>query len=371
MNRRGFMIIHNFRPGPTGGAELQAERLAIKLVELGHPIQILTRRTVPDAPLEENYKGVKIHRSSFPLAYQITTGVENTFKYLVKNRKSYDIIHSHMAFGHAVVAAVVARAFNKKCIIKVACLGEYGDLGIFSKFDRFNWALEILHQADAMVAISRDVEEDLLKWGFSQNRIYRIPNGVDTHFFRPNRSFRRQDPLCFLLMGRRHPQKGIDTALHAVRILKSKKLSHQFKIKFYGADYPEHDYEQMANQLDVSEYVEFYPFNHNVLDIYHNSHCLILPSRGEGLSNSLLESMATELPAIASRVSGTIDVICDGEDGILIPLESPEALADAMMAIINNPGIAINLGQNARKKMISCFSLVSVARQYSDLYNNL
>ena len=371
MKRRGLMIIHNFRPGPTGGAELQAERLANKLVELGHPMQILTRLTVPEALPEEISHGVKIHRVDFPLAYEVTTGVENTFKFLVKHRHTFDVLHAHMAYGHAVVADVVAHSFGKKCIIKIACLGEYGEMYTFSQCPRFNWALEILHQADALIAISRDVEEDLLRWGFPQQRIRRIPNGVDTAYFKPHHSFPTRKPVRFILMGRRHPQKGIDLALQAARLLQAQGLSDQFHISFYGAEYPEYDYAQMAQQLGVIDNVAFFPFQEKILDIYQAAHCLILPSRGEGLSNSLLEAMAMELPVIATQVSGTVDVVTDGEDGLLIPPEAPEALAQAMAMVIQQPDLALRLGQQARRKMLRGFSLDSVAQQYSELYNSL
>lgn len=371
MKRRGLMIIHNFRPGPTGGAELQAERLANKLVQLGHPMQVLTRLTVPKALPEEISHGVKIHRVDFPLAQCITTEVENTFKFLVKRRHTFDVLHAHMAYGHAVVAAVVARSFGKKCIIKIACLGEYGDLYNFSQCARFNWGLEILHQADAFIAISRDVEADLLRWGFPPQRIHRIPNGVDTDYFKPQHSCPTRQSVRFILMGRRHPQKGIDLALQAARLLREQGLSEQFHISFYGVDYPEYDYERMAQQLGVIDNVAFFPFQEKVLDIYQGAHCLILPSRGEGLSNSLLEAMATELPVIATQVSGTVDVVTAGEDGLLIPPESSEALAKAMATVIQQPNLALRLGQHARQKMLRAFSLDSVARQYAELYASL
>jgi glycosyltransferase involved in cell wall biosynthesis len=96
-----------------------------------------------------------------------------------------------------------------------------------------------------------------------------------------------------------------------------------------------------------------------------------LPSRGEGLSNSLLEAMAMGIPVIASSVSGTPDVIDDGEDGLLIPPDSAASLAAAMSTIIHHPGQAEILGQNARRKVERSFSLQSVAFRYSTLYDGL
>jgi glycosyltransferase involved in cell wall biosynthesis len=117
--------------------------------------------------------------------------------------------------------------------------------------------------------------------------------------------------------------------------------------------------------------VKFFPFERDILPAYQSAHCLLLPSRGEGLPNSLLEAMAMELAVIVSRVSGTADVVDDGENGVLIPSDSPEALAEAMVFIIQNPDRALRLGQNARQKVATKFSLISAAQQYSTLYHRL
>jgi len=371
MKPRGLMIIHNFPPGPSGGAELQAERLSAQLVKLGHGMQVLTWLTKPDAPMEETSQGVQIHRVNHRLAYYVKEDVTNTFRYLVRHRHTYDVLHVHMAYGHAVVAVVVARYFGKKCIIKIACTGEFGDLYNFSKFDGFNRALQILYRADTIVAVSREVEQELLSYGFSPGRIMRISNGVDTHYFQRNCSFPERNKVSFILVGRRHPQKGIDTTLHAVKLLQKEGLVDHFEIKLYGPDYPEYNYQNMAQRLGVAKVVDFFPFERDMLSVYQSAHCLLLPSRGEGLPNSLLEAMAMELAVIVSRVSGTPDVVDDGENGILIPSDSPEALAKAMAFIIKNPDKALRLGQEARQKVAAKFSLSSVAQQYSALYHRL
>jgi glycosyltransferase involved in cell wall biosynthesis len=139
----------------------------------------------------------------------------------------------------------------------------------------------------------------------------------------------------------------------------------------YGEDYPEHDYRSMARELGVMDSVHFFPFENDILSLYQSADCFVLPSRGEGLSNALLEAMAMELAVIATSVSGTTDVVDDGKDGILIPPDSPEALFAAMVRIIRDREMAGQLGLNARRKVEQHFSLESVARQYSELYGNL
>ncbi len=401
---RGLMLIHNFRPGPTGGTEIQAERLARGLVSLGHSMQILTNPisvanqwhdfggNIPYAPEEEVFygegagsslkpndkgkdisreEGVRIHRPPFRMAYGVNQGVTDTFRYLVNNRKTFDVLHCHMAYGHAVVAVVAAHALRKRCIIKIACAGEFGELYAFSKFAGFSSALQVMHQADAMIAISREVEEELLGFGFSQKRILRIPNGVDTGFFQPHVHADVPGKLRFLLVGRRQPQKGVDLLLKAIQSLKLSGLEDKFEVKLCGSDSPDYDYRSMAKELSVAHLVDFLPFQKDMRNIYQQAQSFLLPSRGEGLSNALLEAMAMGLPVIATRVSGTPDVVTNEKDGLLIPPESSEALAEAMKRFIFDPGLRQQLGQNARRRIEDEFSMEHVARQYSDLYSRL
>jgi len=365
------MVIHQFRP-ITGGAELQAERLSARLVELGHSMQIFTELRTPNTPKDEILNGVYIHRVNFKMAYdaELKTAAVDTFRFLYENRNSYDIIHAHQAFGHAMVSVVVAKITGKASIIKVACSGEVGDINVFSKFPGAQSALKVLKQADCVVALSKEVENELLDAGFSAARIARIPNGVDTDLFKRRKGFRSQGPFQFILIGRKTPQKGIDVALRAVKMLMDRGLTH-FRLVLRGREDPSQNYPLMAQALGVEQLVEFLPFTDAVLDFYHDAHCLILPSRSEGMSNTLLEAMSLEIPVIASDVSGASEIINDNIDGILIPPEAPEALANAMQKIMKKTDLAVKMGQQARLKVANNFSLQSVAQKYSELYNHL
>jgi glycosyltransferase involved in cell wall biosynthesis len=365
------MLIHQFRP-VASGAEYQAERLASKLTELGHRMKVLTTLRDPDSAVDEEINGISVHRTRNPISYWVYYDISDQFRYLVKNRRSYDIIHSHQCFNHAVIGTVVARWFGKKSIFKIACAGDGGDLSVFSKFGGFKAALRILHQTDAVVAVSSAVEEELCGYGFSRDKIWRIPNGVDVKGFTRTRPFPDRSRVKFILIARRTPQKGIDIALKALKLLSEKGINEKrISLKLYGWDYPEHDYRRMAEEIGVSPMVSFFPHNENIKDVYHDAHCLLLPSRTEGLSNVLLEAMSFELPVIATGISGTTDVVEHGENGMLIPPESPEALSNAMEFIINDPGSSLQLGKNARRRIVERFSLDEVARRYSELYHAL
>jgi glycosyltransferase involved in cell wall biosynthesis len=365
-----MMIISQFRP-VASGAELQAERLACKLAGLGFPMRVLTQHRDPTSLPYEVYQGVEVFRSDFPLAYRLDREAVPTLRYLIKKAHTYDILHNHQMFGHAVVSTLIARWLRKKNVIKLACAGTFGDLEVFSQFPYAKWGLQVLRMADAVIAVSREIEAELLHHDFASEQIHFIPNGVDLQEFQRTRPFPSTLKRRFILLGRRTPQKGIDTALRAVKILADKGLAGGFELNLYGWDYSEWDYRRLARDLEVDRYVNFLPFDNNILEVYQEAHCLLLPSVGEGLSNVLLEAMAMEMPVIASQVSGTVEVLQHQKDGLLIPPRSAEALASAMELVLSTPEVAFELGRQARLKVQEYYSLDAVAQRYAELYGAL
>jgi glycosyltransferase involved in cell wall biosynthesis len=365
-----LMLIQQFRP-VASGAELQAERLGTELADSGHKVRVVTKLKDPFSKVEERYRGMDIVRTPYPLPYMNRfENASSLFRYLLKKRNSYDILHSHQCFAHAVVASVAAFWLRKKSIIKIACTGEAGDLFQYSSNGDFNKAFSVLKKTDRFVAISRDVRKELLEYGFPDDRIVMIPNGVDTDEFsykRPDKDF--SDKFRFILVGRRTPQKGIDIALEAMKILKSKNINAE--LVMYGWDYNEHDYRAYAKSLNVEDIVSFKDFDSDVLGLYRKADCLILPSRGEGLSNVMLESMSCGLPVIVSDAGGNVDVVKSGENGFIFENKSSEKLAECMAAVYENPEMKVMFSEKAYKTITSSYSLKRVAEKYSELYDEL
>lgn len=365
------MMIHNLRPGPASGAEYSAERLAINLVKLGYSVEILTPRPFPEAAAEEDWMGVKIHRVPYRMPYFVWWNGLKTFRYLVKRRREYDIIHCHQAFGHAMVGVIVARLLGKKCIVKTALTGQWGDFATLRTFDGHDEAFQIIKQADVFVCISHALERELPDIGIDPAKIVYIPNGVDPDQFKPLAPRRFGAPAAFLQVCRMHPQKGVDVTLRAAQLLKQRGYDGRFRIEFYGERFPEYDYTALAHELNVEDAVCFAEYTRNIYPLYVASDVFLLPSRAEGLSNSLLEAMSMEMPVIATRVSGSEDVLTDGVDGRLIEADQPAALADAMQQYLDRPKWALQLGQEARRTIQARFSIEFVAEQYARLYDRL
>jgi glycosyltransferase involved in cell wall biosynthesis len=97
----------------------------------------------------------------------------------------------------------------------------------------------------------------------------------------------------------------------------------------------------------------------------------VLPSMSEGLSNSLLESMAAGVPVVATRVGGSPEAVEDGVSGFLVPPRDAAALAEGMNALLGDAALARRLGEAARRRIADHFSLESMTRELERLYLRL
>ncbi len=97
----------------------------------------------------------------------------------------------------------------------------------------------------------------------------------------------------------------------------------------------------------------------------------VLPSRAEGISNTVLEAMASGLPVIATRVGGNPDLVVEGETGTLVPPEDPTALADAILTYANDPALRQRYGTHARQLVEERYTLDRMVEHYLDVYDTV
>ena len=99
-------------------------------------------------------------------------------------------------------------------------------------------------------------------------------------------------------------------------------------------------------------------------------HCFVLPSLAEGISNTILEAMATGLPVIATHVGGNADLVLHGKTGLLVPADSPDALAEALDNLATAPERAAAMGRAGRARVEARFSLQGMVETYQALYEH-
>ncbi len=123
-----------------------------------------------------------------------------------------------------------------------------------------------------------------------------------------------------------------------------------------------------AVERGLGDRIHFLGLRQDVPDLLAAGDCFVLPSLWEGLPMALIEAMAAGLPVIATAVSGSSEVIVDGESGLLIPPADVAALEQAMIRLLADPALAAALGQAARQRVDARYGARKQAQEHLDLY---
>jgi len=107
----------------------------------------------------------------------------------------------------------------------------------------------------------------------------------------------------------------------------------------------------------------------DVADIMRGLHAFALPSLAEGISNTLLEAMASEVPVVATDVGGNADIVTHGETGLITPAGNPQTMAIHLVALASEPGRARRMGQAARQRAVTDFSMSAMVATYQQVYD--
>ena len=129
--------------------------------------------------------------------------------------------------------------------------------------------------------------------------------------------------------------------------------------------------EAKVKTLGIDRQVNFHGVTENPADLLRGADVFVLPSLAEGMSNSLLEAMATALPCVASDIGGNQDLLGVSDAGVLIGEATPAAWARELIALINDPDRRARFGANARKRIDEEFALERVVDRYVALYRGL
>jgi sugar transferase (PEP-CTERM/EpsH1 system associated) len=233
------------------------------------------------------------------------------------------------------------------------------------------------------VAMSRHIaawlERDV---GVARNRIRQIYSGVDTVLFRPDgpvpldlpwRDPSRDDLVVVGTVGRLDRiknQRALVEALHRVT-LHHAALGSRLRLIVAG-DGPERGpLEDMVRRCALETQVWFAGARNDVPDLLRAMDVFVLPSMNEGISNTILEAMASAVPVIAARVGGNPELVTDGETGALCDSPSPEALAASLSAYATDAGLRRAHGTAARRRVCSGFSLDAMIGRYEQFYDEL
>ena len=233
------------------------------------------------------------------------------------------------------------------------------------------------------VAVSRDLEHWLVSTiNVDSWKIEQIYNGVDQAVFgeqhsRPaldmSEGFFSENMLVIGTVGRLAEVKDQGTLIEALNIifLSAPELRNKLKLMIVGDGPLKNFLQQKIESYQLQDSVWLAGDRNNVPDFLSQMNIFVLPSLGEGVSNTILEAMATGLPIIATNVGGNPELVHEAENGLLISVGDPNSLADAIINLINDPNLRNRMGKASLNRIRNDFSWDNTVNRYMALYDSL
>lgn len=194
-----------------------------------------------------------------------------------------------------------------------------------------------------------------------------IYNGVKTNELKPTEK-QPNKTLEIIFVGRIYKQKGIWELFEAVKFLSTK---YSFRIKFVGDGPDLSKLKQKVIQNELENHITLVGFTTNIKNELNQSDIFVLPSYYEACSLSILESMSMGLAVAVGNKGGAIEVIDDGENGILFPPKDISVIISSLEKLIKSESLRKKIGENARKTIEQKFDLRFTIEQVAVEIENL
>ncbi|OLC12761.1 MAG: hypothetical protein AUH29_15335 [Candidatus Rokubacteria bacterium 13_1_40CM_69_27] len=365
-------VLHVAESAGWAGGEAYLVRLAAALDRRRFALSVVVPET---GPLTERLAALGVPTVVVPLHTRLLSPRTLWMLVQVFRRERPMIVQSHGARTN-VYAKIAARLVGVPVVL-VTVHNSLFDYEVGALRRRLYVAAERLTGplADRVVAVSHAVGRDLVtRYGLPAEQVVVIQNGIDPTGFvpaRPPGAARAElglTPVARLigLVGRLTRQKGPDLLVAALPTLVT--VWPQLRCLFVGEGMLGPELRRQAADLGVASHCVFLGPRNDVADLVAILDVAVLPSRSEGLPFALLEAMVLAKPVVATRVGGNLEVVEDGQTGLLVPPEDSAALARAVLFLLDHPAEAAAMGQRGRERVLRHFSPANSVGALQELY---
>ena len=290
------------------------------------------------------------------------------------------VVHTrNLAALEAVVPAWLAR-------VPVRIHGEHGrdETDLRGSKRKYQWMRRLYRPfVSHYFALSRDLASYLLdKVGVPNSRVTQVYNGVDIGIFTPSGAIPSPingcpfDPLQHWIVGtvgRMQAVKDQPTLARAfVQVLaQHPELRDRLRLVLVGEGPLREVCRQLLDEAGVADLAWLPGERSDVADVMRGLNCFVLPSLAEGISNTILEAMASALPVIATSVGGNADLVTHGKTGAIVASDKVLEMVDAIALLASDPTRAAAMGLAGRSKVEAHFSLPAMVNTYRQVYDHL
>ncbi len=277
--------------------------------------------------------------------------------------KAPDIVHCHnpTSLRYATVGKLASRS-------RLVFTDHAQTKGIVRKGSPFEW-----RQVHAYVAVSAETATHAGDIGY-HGPTHVVHNGVEFAPAQKTRDAVRaslgfEQRVVLINVASFYPVKAQEVLVKAAALLKSRGLP--VVTLFLGDGVERSNVEALARDSGLgSDDVRFLGFRNDVPDLLAAADIFVLPSRAEGLPMSILEAMSHRLPVACTPVGGNPELVFDGEHGRLVPVDDPQALADALAPMVSDPELRQRQGEAGYRRVTNDFSFERTSLLYENIYRN-
>lgn len=393
----------------AGGQNVYVDEMTRHLARLGYTIDVFTRRDSPDAPqIIEWAQGVRIVNLSVGPATPLPK--DDLWPFMPEFRDSFlsfmerEEVHYNLIHGNFWMSGWVATQLQRRLGIPAVQIfhatgitkRRYQKSADTSPVERIAIERGVARDVDRLIAHCPSEWTELVNdYEADPRKVLLIPSGVNLDMFRPvERSKARRrlgldpDGKVIVYVGRLLQRKDIRNIVRALAILehrrtsKTDSLALPVTLLIVGGSTPEPDpiatpeigvLQRLAAKLGISDRVRFAGKHQpsELLDFYSAGDVVVTTPWYEPYGFTALEAMACGRPVIGSAVGGLAYTIKHGETGFLVPPRDPQALADRLEQLFNDPALCMQMSFAARKRVEREFTWLLAARRTAHLYNIL
>ncbi|WP_135806370.1 glycosyltransferase family 4 protein [Halorussus marinus] len=326
---RILRVAQKLYPDTKGGGQYHVHAMSRDQAEMGHDVTVLTTKEGPDLPSVEETCGYTVVRLSPGVTIAGNDISPAVARYLWGiDGEEFDVIHAHSHLYFSTNLAALKRRLGD-VPLAITNHGLYSQSATERVFDAYlrtlgRWTFE---QADVVFCYTETDKRRVRDLGV-RSRIEVVPNGIDTQRFTPDgpkSDLIESESLVVLFVGRLVKGKRPEDAIRAVARLQEQHP--EINLYLCGDGPLRGTLEELVAKLGISESVYF--LGHVPYDemprVYRSGDVLVLPSRAEGLPRTVLEAMASGVPAVCSQLDQLRELV-DGR-GELVDIKSTEAFA--------------------------------------------
>lgn len=295
------------------------------------------------------------------------------------HREKPDIIHTHTAKA-GFLGRMAAKLTGVPIIIHTFHGHVFHSYFGFFRTGFFLWLERLLAKlTDVIITVGEQQRREIISYRIAEpEKIISVPLGLNLSPFIETRTDPRElgselgiDPNTLLvgIVARLVPIKNHDCFLRAARLVLESYDNVRFLI--IGDGELRGELERKARDLRIESRVVFMGFQHNLQKIYAGLDVVTLSSYNEGLPVALIEAMSAGKPVISTDVGGVRDLILDGLNGLLVPSNDHQALAEAILYLLRRPERRRMMGDAGRDKAYPGFDKTRLVRDIDRLYQIL